>query len=54
MPLRRLLLTLAAVSFAVSPYTTLMPAMAVRIFGQGSELVGLFIGAVGWARSSRR
>lgn len=47
LPLRRLLLTLAAVSFATSPYTTLMPAMAVRIFGQGSELVGLFIGCVG-------
>jgi MFS family permease len=45
--LRRLLLTLAAVSFAISPYTTLMPAMTVRIFGEGSELVGLFIGAVG-------
>ena len=47
LPLRRLLLTLAAVSFAISPYTTLMPAITVRIFGQGSELVGLFIGAVG-------
>ena len=47
LPLRRLLFTLAAVSFAISPYTTLMPAMTVRIFGQGSELVGFFIGAVG-------
>ena len=47
LPLRRLLLTLGAVSFAISPYTTLMPAMTVRIFGEGSELVGLFIGAVG-------
>ena len=47
LPIRRMLFTLAAVSFAISPYTTLMPAMAVRIFGQGSELVGLFIGAVG-------
>ena len=47
LPLRRLLLTLGAVSFAISPYTTLMPAMTVRIFGQGSELVGVFIGAVG-------
>jgi MFS family permease len=42
-----MLFTLGMVSFAISPYTTLMPAMAVRIFGQGSELVGLFIGAVG-------
>ena len=47
LPLRRLLLTLGAVSFAISPYTTLMPAMTVRIFGEGSELVGIFIGAVG-------
>ena len=47
LPIRRMLLTLGAVSFAISPYTTLMPAMAVRIFGEGSELVGLFIGAVG-------
>jgi MFS family permease len=47
LPIRRMLFTLAAVSFAISPYTTLMPAMVVRIFGGGSELVGLFIGAVG-------
>jgi MFS family permease len=47
LPVRRMLLVLAAVSFAISPYSTLMPALAVRIFGQGSELVGLFIGAVG-------
>jgi MFS family permease len=47
LPIRRMLFTLGVVSFAISPYTTLMPAMAVRIFGQGSELVGLFIGAVG-------
>ena len=47
LPVRRMLFALGAVSFAISPYTTLMPAMAVRIFGQGSELVGLFIGAVG-------
>ena len=47
LPIRRMLFTLAAVSFAISPYTTLMPALAVRIFGQGSQLVGLFIGAVG-------
>jgi MFS family permease len=47
LPIRRMLFTLGIVSFAISPYTTLMPAMAVRIFGQGSELVGLFIGAVG-------
>ena len=47
LPIRRMLFTLAAVSFSISPYTTLMPAIAVRIFGEGSELVGFFIGAVG-------
>lgn len=47
LPVRRMLFALAAVSFSISPYATLMPAMAVRIFGQGPELVGLFIGAVG-------
>ncbi len=47
LPVRRMLFTLAAVSFSVSPYATLMPAMAVRTFGRGAELVGLFIGAVG-------
>ena len=47
LPIRRMLFTLAAVSFSISPYTTLMPAIAVRIFGEGSELVGFFIGAGG-------
>ena len=47
LPIRRMLFTLAAVSFGISPYTTLMPALVVRIFGEGSELVGIFIGAVG-------
>jgi MFS family permease len=47
LPIRRLLFTLAAVSFSISPYATLMPAMVVRTFERGAELVGLFIGAVG-------
>jgi MFS family permease len=47
LPVRRLLFTLAAVSFSISPYATLMPAIAVKTFNQGAELVGLFIGAVG-------
>ena len=47
LPIRRMLFNLAAVSFSISPYATLMPAMAVRVFGKGSALVGLFIGAVG-------
>src|SRR6185369_12762191 len=42
-----MLFTLALVSFSVSPYSTLMPAMAVRTFGEGAALVGVFIGAVG-------
>jgi len=47
LPIRRMLFTLALVSFSISPYATLMPAMSVRAFGSGAELVGLFIGAVG-------
>ena len=47
LPIRRMLFTLALVSFSISPYATLMPAMAVKAFGKGAELVGLFIGAVG-------
>ena len=47
LPVRRMLFTLAAVSFSISPYGTLMPAMVVKTFGGGAELVGLFIGAVG-------
>lgn len=47
LPVRRMLFTLAAVSFSISPYATLMPAMAVQAYGRGSELVGLYIGAVG-------
>jgi len=35
------------VSFSISPYSTLMPAMVVRTFDSGATLVGLFIGAVG-------
>jgi MFS family permease len=47
LPVRRMLFTLAVVSFSISPYSTLMPAMAVKTFGQGAGLVGLLIGAVG-------
>jgi MFS family permease len=47
LPVRRMLFTLAAVSFSISPYATLMPAMVVQTFGSGATLVGLFIGAVG-------
>jgi MFS family permease len=47
LPVRRMLFALALVSFSISPYSTLMPAMAVKTFGQGAGLVGLFVGAVG-------
>lgn len=47
LPIRRMLFTLGTVSFAISPYSTLMPAIVVKTFGEGSQLVGLFIGAVG-------
>jgi len=47
LPARRMLATLALVSFSISPYATLMPAVAVKVFGEGAELVGHFIGIVG-------
>jgi len=46
-PVRRMLFTLSAVSFSISPYATLMPAMVVKTFHAGAGLVGIFIGAVG-------
>ncbi|MEQ1517550.1 MAG: MFS transporter [Usitatibacteraceae bacterium] len=45
--IRPLVLTIAAISFAVSPYTVLMPAIVVQSFGKGAELNGLFISCVG-------
>ncbi len=45
--IRRMLFTLSAVSFSISPYSTLMPAMCVKTFHEGATLVGIFIGAVG-------
>jgi len=47
LPVRRMLFTLAAVSLAISPYATLMPAIAVKTFGQGAGLVGILIAGVG-------
>jgi len=47
LPIRRMLLLLATVSVTIGPYSSLMPAIAVKTFGQGAQLVGLFIGAVG-------
>ena len=47
LPARRMLFALGAVSVAISPYSTLMPEIAVKTFQQGAELVGLFVGAVG-------
>jgi MFS family permease len=47
LPIRRMLFQLALVSISIAPYVTLMPAMAVKTFHAGPELVGLFVGAVG-------
>jgi MFS family permease len=47
LPVRRMLFTLAAVSLSISPYATLMPAIAVKTFGQGPGLVGMLIAGVG-------
>lgn len=47
LPIRRMLLLLATVSMTIGPYSSLMPAIAVKTFGEGAQLVGLFIGAVG-------
>jgi MFS family permease len=47
LPIRRMLLLLATVSVTIGPYSSLMPAIAVKTFGEGAQLVGLFIGAVG-------
>lgn len=46
-PIRRMLFLLATVSIAIGPYSSLMPAIAVKTFAQGPQLLGLFIGAVG-------
>ena len=46
-PIRRMLLVLATVSITIGPYSSLMPAIAVKTFAQGAELVGFFIGCVG-------
>jgi MFS family permease len=46
-PIRRMLFTLAVVSITIGPYTSLMPAIAVKTYSEGAALVGLFIGAVG-------
>lgn len=42
-----LVLIVGTVSVTINPYSILMPAIAVQTFGQGAELHGLFIGAVG-------
>jgi MFS family permease len=47
LPTRRMLFALGAVSVSISPYSTLMPAVSVRVFGRGAELVGFFVAAVG-------
>jgi MFS family permease len=44
---RTLVVMVGAVSFAVSPYVILMPAIAVGTFNRGAELNGLFISCMG-------
>ena len=46
--IRALLFTLGIVSFSISAYTSLMPAVSVQVFGKGAELNGLFISCVGF------
>ncbi len=46
-PVRRMMLLLGTLSLTLGPHSTLMPAIAVKTYGRGSELVGLFIGCVG-------
>lgn len=45
--IRPLLFMVGGVSFAISPYTTLMPAISVATFNRGAELNGFFISGVG-------
>jgi MFS family permease len=42
-----LVLLVGVVSFAINPYSILMPAIAVDTFGRGAELHGIFVSAVG-------
>ena len=44
---RRLLPLVMAASFFVSPYVTLMPAVAREVFGGGPRTLGLLVGAAG-------
>jgi MFS family permease len=46
-PVRTLLLLLAAISFAGSPYAVLMPVFAEKILGQGARGLGILMGASG-------
>jgi len=45
--IRALLVIIGVISFTISPYVTLMPAIVVKSFQGGSELVGYFIASVG-------
>ena len=42
-----LVFMVGCVSFAISPYTVLMPAIVVQTFSKGAELNGIFISCVG-------
>jgi len=47
LPTRAALLLLAAVSFGISPYQSLMPWFAEKVYGGGSGTLGLLIGSGG-------
>jgi MFS family permease len=45
--IRALLAAIGIISFTISPYVSLMPAIVVQSFKGGSDLVGYFIASVG-------
>ena len=46
-PIRLLLILLAAIAFTASPYNTLMPAIVHEVFGESAETLGFLMGAAG-------
>lgn len=46
-PIRNLLVTLAAVSLLATPYMTLMPVLVREVFGQGANVMGFLVGSAG-------
>ncbi len=46
-PIRWLLPMVATISFMVTPYQTLMPIFAAKVYGGGADMLGFLIGAAG-------